>query len=305
MKNNPLEWSGETRTFMVWIHIIAIILMPFTRTKFWTSFYSDKPIWYYFTIFTFGISFSCYKHSIKNPGFVTASDDPENPTQNSENDKTDNQYFYCTHCKQYVPIRASHCRTCQRCVIRRDHHCPYTGVCIGRDNHLIFLTWCYLETLLMRTMTYDTFVSLFHYKEFSRLAQLFYTHNISVTSLSKLQKITSFLSIYKINLFLLPFMLFDTYLIIILDLNQTLIAFNNITTWEMRRRSKISYLQSYPITANPFNKGPMKNISEFLRMAREKLNWNHIKPANMNDFMDEYNMFGVNIMSSLVGMFFY
>ena len=304
MDDDQPRYDLSTRNFMVWIHIISIISMPFTRARFWLSFYSDTPILYYLVIFAFGISFSSYRHCTSNPGYVTPSDDPENPTNGDQVDKSD-KYFYCKHCKQYVPIRASHCRTCQRCVIRRDHHCPYTGVCIGRDNHLVFLLWCYLETFLMRVVTYDTLVSLFHYKEFSMTSQIFYDHNISMVPLSKWQTFLSYMTIYKFNLGLLPFMLFDTYLIVLLDINHTLMAFNNITTWELKRRSSISYFQSYPLSKNPFNKGPLKNIIEFLKMKKEKLNWNHISPPDMNDFINEYNMFGVNIMSSLVSMFFY
>lgn len=301
------------KTFMVWIHVISISVYPLTRSKFWLSFYSDIPIMYYWVIFIFGISFSCYRHCICDPGFVTPEDDPEHPEhretpehpetpEDKKEEEAKSKYFYCTHCKQYIPLRARHCKRCNRCVIRRDHHCPFTGQCIGRDNHLIFLIWCYIESFLMGTVALDTFFSLFNFKSFSKYFQLFYYSNISSYS-SVSSVLLHYLDLFKANFFLVPFMFFDAFQVFSLAFVHTMMAINNLTTWELLKKGTISYFDGYPVTKNPFNKGIKKNFQEFLIMKKEKLTWNEPPPPNLDDFVDEYSVFGEKIMSYVINMF--
>lgn len=298
--------TKNLRPFMVWIHVIVLALMPFTKSKFWLSFYDDTPLRYYWIIFTFGVSFSAYRYCVHNPGWVKPSDNPESPNEGFDPDENNkSHFFYCNHCKQYIPLRASHCRHCQRCVMRRDHHCPFTGQCVGRDNHLSFVVWCYLEILLICPATYDTFIALFHYSDFTQHIQNYYSHEALTPPSSKIDFFISYIITFKANLFSLPFLFFDSFQVVLLAIMHTLMAFNNITTWELQRRNTISYFASYPLTSNPFNKGPIKNFLEFLKMQEEKTKWNHPTPPDLNDFLTEYRMFGVRIMSSLVSMFFY
>lgn len=308
---NPQQ-PRNYKVFMVWIHIISISVYPLTRSRFWLSFYSDKPIMYYWVIFIFGVSFSCYRHCIHNPGFITPEDDPENPPDNENNNENNNnsvvcnikksKYFYCTHCKQYVPLRASHCKKCQRCIMRRDHHCPFTDQCIGRDNHSVFLLWCYCESLLMGTVAFDTIISLFHYSKYTKISQQFYYSNILNYS-TKWEIFMDYLKIYGSNLFLAPFMIFDAFQVFILSFTHTLMAIYNITTWEQLRKPTISYFEGYPSTQNPFDKGKINNLIEFVHMKRDKIDWNHPAPPKLTDFVAEYNVFGTQIMNSLVGLF--
>lgn len=297
---SPKRKARSLKNFMIWIHVISFSLYPFAESRFRSSFYSDTPIMFYWVVFIFGVSFSCYKHCIHDPGFVTPSDDPVNQP-NTKDDDTENKskciFYFCPHCQQHVPLRARHCRTCQRCVMRRDHHCPFTDQCIGRDNHFIFLVWCYLESFLMGTVATDTFVSLFNFKSFSK-----YLERCSFNG-GFIKLCFYYCKFYKANFFLIPFMFFDSFQVFSLALVHTIMAFNNMTTTEFLKKGTISYFDGYPITKNPFNKGIKKNLKEFFIMSKDKLTWNDPPPPDLSDFVDEYSIFGETIMGFVISKF--
>lgn len=45
---------------------------------------------------------------------------------------------FCSHCQNFKPPRAHHCRECGRCVLKMDHHCPWVLNCIGFYNYKVF-----------------------------------------------------------------------------------------------------------------------------------------------------------------------
>ncbi|ETV74280.1 hypothetical protein, variant [Aphanomyces astaci] len=54
---------------------------------------------------------------------------------------------YCAHCHVHQPLRAKHCNDCGRCVEQYDHHCVCAGVCVGRDNHRLFVLYMLTQSL--------------------------------------------------------------------------------------------------------------------------------------------------------------
>ncbi|OHT10750.1 DHHC zinc finger domain containing protein [Tritrichomonas foetus] len=255
--------SHGYRPLMVMIHLVAALIYPFTETRFTKSFFGNDMLYYFFNFILWSISANLFNSCCTSPGFV--QEDSGNPSD-----------FFCKHCNIHIPIRAAHCKSCNRCVIRRDHHCPWTGQCIGRDNHFSFWLWLLSEIILMGFVIFDCFASLLEPISF---LNWFYR--------------------YFFNIVALPFMCFDMFMVASLFIGHTVMALNNITTWEIARRNSISYLEIYPVTMNPFNKGKWNNFVEFARMKSRKITWDSIEKPKLSDFTEENEMFQLNLMNSL------
>ncbi|OHT11498.1 putative palmitoyltransferase ZDHHC12 [Tritrichomonas foetus] len=259
--------------FMVLIHLVSVLVIPFTETRFTTSFYRDFPLFYYFVYVYWGVMVKCYSSCCSNPGFVTNEQaiPPEEITK-------DSCHFFCQECQMYIPYRASHCRSCKRCILRRDHHCPWTGICIGRDNHLAFLIWTFVESILMFIVSIDLISSVFVY-------------------CSPLEWISRF----KANIFMLPFTLFSFTMVTLLFITHFLMMMNNTTTWESKRRETITYLRDIPLGINPFDKGTKENIKEFLFMKYYQTTWKTVQiNLSLADFENEQKILSRYLMEKFI-----
>lgn len=299
--------------FMILIHLFAAAIYPFARTRAINAFYSSTPLLFWSMCFFWGTTCDMYSRSCRNPGYATPEDasskkqGSEHPLVESESVEVSNnsEYFYCKICKMYVPFRTSHCRTCGKCVIRKDHHCPFTNQCIGRDNHCIFLFWCYCESILMFLALNDLISPLYHYSQFSKNPISKVSKELQPTSYlvffqTYAWSFLEWLKLFKVNVILIPFCVFGFLMTFLLSFQHTAMAAQNLTTWEVSKRSAITYLNKYPVTYNPFDKGIWKNIREFLLMQKEKTFWTNLPSPRLSDFIYEQQFFSHDFFNSLI-----
>ena len=246
------------RTLFILLHTVGYIFFICSNSYFSQSFHSEKPIYFLFISVALGISLKCYSNACKSPGFVT--EEPENPQG----------LFFCEVCKQHIPIRACHCKVCGKCVHRRDHHCPWIGHCIGRDNHVYFVTFLIIENIVMGFIVYDVIINLFVSQP--TVLQYFY--------------------INWINLALVGPLLFAWIQTLLLFYQHSLLIIHNGTIWESVRRFNITYFKVQPSSKNPFDRGILENIKEFLTMKKKKMIWDPPPPPNLKDFDQEVIQYG-------------
>ena len=60
---------------------------------------------------------------------------------------------YCAVCGIARPPRASHCRETDRCIEKWDHYCPWVGTAVGRRNHRWFVGFVLATTCLAALVT--------------------------------------------------------------------------------------------------------------------------------------------------------
>ncbi|KAJ6805238.1 putative protein S-acyltransferase 22 [Iris pallida] len=58
--------------------------------------------------------------------------------QSSEQQKSEDDMFYCSLCEVEVQRYSKHCRVCDKCVDSFDHHCRWLNNCIGKRNYRRF-----------------------------------------------------------------------------------------------------------------------------------------------------------------------
>ena len=157
------------------------------------------------------------------------------------------QLFFCQTCKLHCPLRASHCHDCNKCVLRRDHHCPFLGKCVGMGNHLYFIIFLFFIIIFD---SYSLFVFSNSMKDDQKIEVWL------ITSLPcSLSFFISILSIFQ------PIILLPTHLYY---------AFSNITTWELSRSKRITYLSNWIYRISPFSHGLLNNFWEFIIMRWSK-----------------------------------
>ncbi|MEN2499240.1 MAG: Eukaryotic peptide chain release factor GTP-binding subunit [Marteilia pararefringens] len=71
------------------------------------------------------------------------------------------QIKFCTTCRLYRPLKASHCSKCNFCIAGFDHHCAYLNICIGQKNYSTFMKL--ITFALLTVLTNCVFGSLLVY----------------------------------------------------------------------------------------------------------------------------------------------
>lgn len=155
--------------------------------------------------------------------------------------------FFCEACGRCPPLRAAHCKTCGKCVLRRDHHCPWLGTCVGLENHLFFVMFLFFDLITTFAYVSQTWrIALQEEDVFAKwLLKNFISGVVCIAS--------AFAFVQYV--FLLP--------------QHVFLACVNQTTWEVSRSEKISYLRDWKMGLNPFSKGIIGNLKEFITMRNE------------------------------------
>ena len=264
------ELSSYRQLYLLFHHV-GYYFWILASTGFTKSFLSDYPWLFYAIVFLLTLSLDFYSRACGPPGFVT--EEPPNP----------DGLFFCQVCQLHCPLRAMHCRTCNRCVQRRDHHCPWTGTCVGRDNHLMFLLFLFTEAMLMILVCSVIFLGMFEKKP-------------------PLQWISDNWG----SLCIIALCLFDLGLVCGLAFSHVRWAMYNVTTWELSRRDRITYMKGYPVGSYPFSRGWLENLKEFLTMAHTKKVWEKPNPPELSQFDAERRnimaMYGDNGQSMVDNM---
>jgi len=146
----------------------------------------------------------------------------------------------CTHCKTIQLLRTKHCYDCGRCVYTYDHHCFWIGNCVGEANRRLF--WWYLATeFIMVAWACELVSTTFVYTNTKTWARDWFVWN--APSIAALGVTCCF------ALMIGAFLFFQTYLIC-----------TGQTSWEVYRRSSLSYLKGVPDRVFPFSEGWIRNI---------------------------------------------
>jgi hypothetical protein len=248
---NGKPGEDHRQLYLFFHHAGVYIYFCIPRHGFIESFLSDTPFFFCFVLFFFAVALDFYSSAAANPGFVEAS-----PTA------TEN-LFYCQQCQLHCPVRAGHCPICRRCVRRRDHHCAWTGTCIGRDNHLYYLTYLSIEAFIFVIVISDLVMSML--TPYPIWEWLFY--NIPA-------------------MLLVGPLTFAVAFCALLTSATVMCAIYNKSTWEIHRRAHISYLMNLPLTLDPFDRGCLANCWEFLTMSADEKEWEYPKPT-LKDFVTE------------------
>lgn len=242
------------RQFYLLFHHVGYYFYLFAYSGFLESM-ENNSFFFYFILFTLTLSLDFYFFASKDPGFVTKE----------PSDITD--LHFCEVCKFHVPIRACHCRSCGRCVKRRDHHCPWTACCVGRDNHIYFMLWLMVEFALMVGVNGDIILSLIKPKP---VIQWFLDN-------------AGLLLIFILTMF-------DLGLISWLITGHVNMITKNFTVWERSRRKRISYLKNLPDGMQPFDRGIIENVVEFLTMSYTDKEWSKPRDVQLEDLIREKNI---------------
>ena len=123
------------------ILLLNIIIFPKMKSK------KYKIINYIFGNIIFIINVLSYLNVVtSSPGYE------ETINQISENEYNElkpivtikgNKYNlkYCSTCKIIRQLRTSHCSQCGKCILKHDHHCEFINNCVGKNNHLKFISF--------------------------------------------------------------------------------------------------------------------------------------------------------------------
>lgn len=151
---------------------------------------------------------------------------------------------FCEPCGQDQPLRCKHCSVCDHCVLTFDHHCIWLGTCIGEGNRWLFSWYLFAQSLEGFCCLH---VMAIHFDLYGVTECLY-----GVTECPELLLFCGLLSTCIV------FTVFTAFL----SFSQALV---NITTWEILRWNRISYLRNLrPNAGSPFCRGYFANLSSFL-----------------------------------------
>jgi hypothetical protein len=144
------------------------------------NFYKDFSIFYHFSfIFLFCFSFYLILKTKKGPGIIDKNSKGPLTTDISftNNNETKNislsssSLFItksdlvinenCDICNiTNLPLRSHHCKRCGTCALTYDHHCKFINICIGENNHIIFIFFLFFQTTSIVVALYGLFKTI-------------------------------------------------------------------------------------------------------------------------------------------------
>ena len=153
------------------------------------------------------------------------------------------EYKYCTICHIEQPLRCKHCKQCDHCVATHDHHCPWIGNCVGERNKFFFFWFLQLQfAQIIAGLLICIEVLIWKDKDNEQLTE---TNQILILFL--------FLICIGFTMFVLPLVVFHSYLICV-----------NLTSWEFLSWMRITYMKVWPKRyGSPFSVGIIGNLRMF------------------------------------------
>ncbi|CAG9312465.1 unnamed protein product [Blepharisma stoltei] len=224
MRLNAQASTLCTRIFYILAHALA-----FTVLFYYPSDFTSNMSYPFFTFILLKLAASIQYFTCGiNPGYLKDYDTSH--YQQIEDDWQPPPQFTCNTCKIIIPYRSKHCKDCDLCVASFDHHCYWIGSCVGELNHFRFCLYLLSESLSLI---------------------LFANNCVSGMSRDK-QAYGAFIVVFAISglmgVMTLGMGIYHIYLVSIAS-----------TTWESQKWNKITYLNIYPRSFNPFSKGIIKN----------------------------------------------
>lgn len=233
MKEQVKEVKRVCDVFYILCHLAGISLLFFTHNPICTFSVLNILFWA-LKLLTSALFFSAGL----NPG-TPSQLAPSQELQ--ELDWNIPAYHECKHCQTTQPYRTKHCGDCEMCISKFDHHCFWLGGCVGELNHFRFTLYLVLESICLWVILYNCIwgASLLEYISYFFLAITCFGFGILTISLGG----------------------FHVYLLSI-----------GTTTWEVMRRSRISYLKPYPHNFHPFSAGILGNWKQAI-FKNNTTNW--------------------------------
>jgi hypothetical protein len=188
----------------------------------------------------------------------------------------------CDECNiSNLPLRSHHCKRCGICVLKYDHHCTFLSVCIGENNHLMFILFLLSQGITIFLGLYGLFKTI----------SLFFKNNHK-----------SHYSDIPASIFIFIFiLLFYFGYCVILFLFHAYLVSTNQTSYEIFHKEKCPYLGIFKIERNkilnergidveptyayhPFDSGLYNNIKLLINKLMDqnyKINWEDIYFENL------------------------
>ena len=112
---------------------------------------------------------SFFVASVSEPGVIRDSYRAKKLVKKYMHDYDDLCYSknnICVTCNFVKPARSKHCKACDHCVEKFDHHCIWINNCVGKKNHIKFLYFLGIHTVMV---IYGTIVGfIIFYNEMTR-----------------------------------------------------------------------------------------------------------------------------------------
>eukprot|EP00747_Dinoflagellata_sp_TGD_P224822 gnl/TRDRNA2_/TRDRNA2_97778_c1_seq1.p1 gnl/TRDRNA2_/TRDRNA2_97778_c1~~gnl/TRDRNA2_/TRDRNA2_97778_c1_seq1.p1 ORF type:complete len:338 (+),score=25.53 gnl/TRDRNA2_/TRDRNA2_97778_c1_seq1:71-1084(+) len=155
---------------------------------------------------------------------------------------------WCEKCGIYQPLRTKHCRLCGRCCRTHDHHCPWLGVCVGEDNHGLFM--CFTCLQLVHCLLIDWFAI----EARNRRSTDRHPH------FAEERKFNPFQPFPGQPLLFIGFLLSFAFTLMLTCLvpKHLVLALSSLTTWEIHRWYNMEHFRDFPVgpeeVGSPFTK---------------------------------------------------
>eukprot|EP00915_Cephaloidophora_sp_WS-2016_P011546 GHVH01016917.1.p1 GENE.GHVH01016917.1~~GHVH01016917.1.p1 ORF type:complete len:717 (+),score=63.96 GHVH01016917.1:306-2456(+) len=179
----------------------------------------------------------------------------------------------CYTCWVYKPLRSKHCRICGECQQVMDHHCDWIGRCVNHLNHRIFVVWLLTMSIAGILMIIGSARRVIHYGLMLKSSNSIVIINLLIWILVVWAYGWGSLSVVSILVEQLLCISWN------MTVNERL-NLMNVTryphfkcdaTYAEKKMNSLLVSQTETISVNPFNRGMLLNIQEFILNTRHSL----------------------------------